>query len=439
MSQPRRRKPARREEFRRRLQVPLPSVPQIEARLHEVLNPALWTSRPALAQTRRLRERLLTLPVMVAIVLSLVWRRLSSLTDVLRLLAQEGLLWSEALQVSQQALSKRLVTLPAALFEQVFREAITAIRSQRQPRPWPKALEPLRGQFPAIWIGDGSTLEALWKRSAALKKAQSSHPLAGKLFMMVEVATHLPVHWHYDPDPHTNEKTIARQWLEALPVGGVLVFDLGLFSFPLFDAFSEQGKYFVTRLREKTRFRYRQLLSQGHHYRDSIIELGVYRSNPCRHPLRLVEVLWGTKWYRYLTNVLDPAKLPARGVCELYRRRWRIEEAFLLTKRLLGLSYLWVGGQNGVQVQIYATWVFYAVLSDLCQEVAVALGEPVEKISVEMVFRSLYHYSVAYRKGEAREIVAFLAQHAKLFGLVKRERQRHKLRALENLRVWGCA
>lgn len=438
---PRRRRSRRwptHEEFRRRLQVPLPPVPQIEARLHEVLNPALLTPRPALGETRRLRDRILTLPVMVAIVLSLVWRQLTSLAAVLRLLAEEGLLWTEALEVSQQALSKRLVTLPAALFEQVFREAITAIRSQRPPRPWPKELEPLRPKFPALWIADGSTLEALWKRTAALR-GREGQPLAGKLFMTVELATHLPVHWHYDPEPRRNEKRIAQQWLNELPVGGLLVFDLGLFSFPLFDAFTEQGKFFVTRLREKTRFRYLQCLSKGRHYRDSLVEVGLYRSNPCCHRLRLVEVHWGQQEYRYLTNVLDSEKLTARQVCELYRRRWRIEDAFLLTKRLLGLSYLWVGGQNGVQVQIYATWVFYAVLIDLCHEVAWALGEPVERISVEMVFRSLYHYSVAYRRGETRDIVAFLAQHAKLFGLVKRQRQRHKLRALENLRVWGCA
>jgi hypothetical protein len=36
----------------------------------------------------------------------------------------------------------------------------------------------------------------------------------------------------------------------------------------------------------------------------------------------------------------------------LYRRRWQIEEAFLLTKRLLGLAYLWVGGSNGHWCQL---------------------------------------------------------------------------------------
>ena len=89
--------------------------------------------------------------------------------------------------------------------------------------------------------------------------------------------------------------------------------------------------------------------------------------------MRLISVLWGKTWYHYLTNVLDPQQLSAREVCDLYRRRWRIEDAFLLTKRLLGLSYLWVGGTNGVQMQIYATWIFYAVLNDLCADVAIAL------------------------------------------------------------------
>lgn len=45
----------------------------------------------------------------------------------------------------------------------------------------------------------------------------------------------------------------------------------------------------------------------------------------------------------------------AQQVSELYRMRWRVEDAFLLTKRLLGLAYIWVGNTNGVQIQILAT------------------------------------------------------------------------------------
>src|SRR3989442_3052124 len=39
--------------------------------------------------------------------------------------------------------------------------------------------------------------------------------------------------------------------------------------------------------------------------------------------------------------------------------------------------------------------IFYTVLLTICQQVAQVLGEPLERISVEMVFRALYHYSRA--------------------------------------------
>lgn len=133
-----------------------------------------------------------------------------------------------------------------------------------------------------------------------------------------------------------------EQLLSALPPGGLLIFDLGFFKFPWFDEFTESGKFFVTRLREKTAYKVCRRLSQSTYYSDEIIEMGQYRSNPCRHKVRLVSVLWGKNWYYYLTNVLDPNQLSAQQVCELYRRRWRIEDAFLLTKRLLGLAYGWV-------------------------------------------------------------------------------------------------
>lgn len=80
--------------------------------------------------------------------------------------------------------------------------------------------------------------------------------------------------------------------------------------------------------------------------------MGLNHTDPCRHLMRQVSVLWGNIWYYYLTNVLDPEQLSPQQVCDLYRRRWKIEDAFLLTKRLLGLSYLWVGGTNGVQMLV---------------------------------------------------------------------------------------
>lgn len=62
------------------------------------------------------------------------------------------------------------------------------------------------------------------------------------------------------------------------------------------------------------------------------------------------------------------------------------------------------------------------MLLTICQQVAQVLGEPLERISVEMVFRAFYHYSRAVQCGETDDLVQFLAEHAKLLGIVKRWR-----------------
>ena len=224
-----------------------------------------------------------------------------------------------------------------------------------------------------------------------------------------------------------------------MPERGLLVFDLGFFSFLWFDDFTEQQKFFVTRLRQNTAYRTTHVLSASPYYRDELIAVGLPHSHPCRHPLRLVSVLWRGQWYRYLTNVLDPSQLSARHICELYRQRWRIEDAFLVTKRVLDLAYLWKASATGVQLQLYATFLFYLVLLNICQQVAQSLNEPLERISVEMVFRAFYHYSRALTRGETPDLVSYLVHHAKLLGLVKRQRKRHReIQDTEQV-VWGSS
>jgi hypothetical protein len=420
-------------DFRHRANFPAPAVEEIEESLMKALTPAVFAPMRMGDGKKKLRERILTLPVMTAIVVILVWRQLPSLSEALRMLAKEGMLWINGLEVSKQALSKRLETIPASLFGQVFNEAISVIRNNRCREEIPAELK----HFSAVWISDGSTMEALKKKLDKLKGEKT--PLGGKIMMVVEALTHLPVTTFYSEKSEANDKRFCERLLEMLPAAGLLIFDLGFFSFPFFDAFTEAKKFFLTRLREKTSYQVVKVLSYGARYRDEIIDMGLYRSNPCKHQLRLVSILWDQTWHYYLTNVLDPEALSGRQVCELYRRRWRIEDAFLLTKRLLGLSYLWVGSTNGVEIQIYATWIFYAVLIDLCHQVAEVLQLPLERISVEMVFRSLYHFSRAVQRGQKVELVSFLVENAKLFGIVKAIRKRHREAIVLNNLVWGMA
>jgi hypothetical protein len=336
-------------------------------------------------------------------------------------LEQEGLLWVEPLKVSKQALSKRLGSLPAQLMAQVFEQVIDRMHSSQTNMPVPRGWESVHQNFSALWIADGSTLEALRRKLKALQ--EKTTVLGGKMMIVVEAFNHRPIAAWYNSDAKVNDKTFANQLLARLPQQGLLIFDLGFFSFVWFDAFTQAEKFFVTRLRNKTAYQVSRCLSQGLFYRDEIIALGQYRSNPCQYPLRLVSVLWGKTWYYYLTNVLDPEQLSP-------------QQAFLLTKRLLGLAYFWVGGSNGVQIQIFATLIFYAVLNDLCSQVAVALNQPKERISIEMVFRGLYHFARALIRGDSNDVVNYLAEHHKLLGLVKAERKRHRENAALCSQIW---
>lgn len=58
-------------------------------------------------------------------------------------------------------------------------------------------------------------------------------------------------------------------------------------------------------------------------------------------------------------------------------------------------------------MQIWATWLFYTVLVDLGDAVADEVGVPFEYISLEMLYRGLYHFSVAYNKGKATDPVSY--------------------------------
>jgi hypothetical protein len=137
-----------------------------------------------------------------------------------------------------------------------------------------------------------------------------------------------------------------------------------------------------------------------------------------------IEVRSGKIWYSYLTSVLDPTVLSPYVVADLYRRRWRIEEAFNTVKRLLGLSDLWTGSLNGIQLQIWGTWLFYAVLVDLGDAVADELSFPFDRISLEMIYRGLYHFYVAHQKGLASDPVKyFAAPENQDLGVVKQQQK----------------
>jgi hypothetical protein len=88
-------------DFRRRVNVPAPETDEIRSRLISILTPGMFSPLRLLSQRERLRERVLTLPTMTALMLSIIWRQIGSLGEALRLVTEEGMLWAHPERISK--------------------------------------------------------------------------------------------------------------------------------------------------------------------------------------------------------------------------------------------------------------------------------------------------------------------------------------------------
>lgn len=413
---------------------PAPTNEALDAHLATLIRPAVFAQDDAYRRLG-LRERVLALPAMVAIVLTIIWRQVPAVSEAVRLLERDGVLWTPAVRVSQQALSLRLRSLPESLFAGIWATLAPTLhaRAAARTRPLPPVIARARAHYPRIWALDGSTLEELFKRGGLLRPEPGT-VLGGTLEAVLDLATRLPVHLWLERDPVGNDLRFLDRVKAALEPGTLVVLDAAYWAFPFFDWLTEAGCAFVIRARTVRAEAVVRVLHESAHVRDRVVRLGLYRSNPCTHPVRVVEVQVGGKWRPYLANVLDPAVLPAADVVDLYGRRWKIEEAFLVTKRLLGLSYLWSGAYNAIALQVWCSWLLYAVLVDLSDAIADELGQPLDAMSLEMTYRGLYHFTSAFHRGEATEPVAYLAAQPDL-GLVKR-RRKYRERRQATLDTW---
>jgi hypothetical protein len=397
-----------------------PSDEQIRERLTNIVHPATLAQVDYFRKLG-LRERTLGLIVMVGFVLDMIWRQISGVNEMVRLIQTESVLWVSPRKVSQQAFSQRLGSLPAPLFLNILLSVLPQMQQRWAERKRPVAPEIAWAQerYSAVQAVDGSTLDALIRKIGLLKDLPQN-PLAGKVTALLNLGSRLPSQIWYESDPKAHDQRFWSQILAALQANSLLIFDLGYLNFAVFAELTLAPVKFITRAKSNLVYTFERTLLHTARVRDSLVWIGPQDN---RQLVRLVEVLYGGKWYRYLSNELDPERLPTAYLVALYWQRWRIEDAYSIVKRLLDLAYFWCGAQNAVEMQVWATWLLYIVLVDLTDAVAEALNQPFAAISIEMVYRSLYFFTQAHTRGQADDVVTYLAANTKLLGIVKRTRK----------------
>lgn len=111
---------------------PMVEESTIASQLEALLTPAIVSQENSYRQLG-LRARILNLPLMVAAVLTLLWRDVAGVTELTRMLAREGFLWCRPTTVTQQAMSQRFLSFPAQLFEGVFKNLLRPFKNILAP------------------------------------------------------------------------------------------------------------------------------------------------------------------------------------------------------------------------------------------------------------------------------------------------------------------
>jgi len=402
----------------------MPTDEEMAARITEIVHPATL-AQVAYFHQLGLRERILTLPVMMAFVLSMIWRQIGSVLELTRVVQEESFLWAQPQpKLSEKAMASRLRTLPAELFWRVLAELLPLLQArwQQRERPLTPELAWARTRYREVVACDGSTLDALLRKVGLLAETVST-PLGGRMLALLDLCSHLPRRIWYEADAEAHDQRFWPQILPALQAGSLLIFDLGFTNFQVFAQLTQAQVTFITRAKSNLAHQVERTLLRSAAVHDELVWIG---GREQRQLVRLVQVLYQGKWYRYISNELDAEHLPAHYLVALYWQRWRIEDAYNTIKRILGLAFFWCGAQNAVEMQLAATWILFAVLVDLTDAIAETLKQRFTALSLEMVYRSLYFFTQAYHRGKATDVVAFLASHAERYGILMRQRNRDR-------------
>jgi hypothetical protein len=310
-----------------------------------------------------------------------------------RLLSQTGLWDFPRIPVSAEAVRIRLQRRGPATLQQLFGDVTAELTTQAAGD---ETLAPFAS---GVYALDATTLDQVARTLPALRGVPAGDDalLPGKLHTAFDVRRQL-FHAVMPTDlPRQREQVAAPDLVASLPVGSLVLADLGYFSFAWFDGLTEGGYHLISRWRAKTSYAVRHTFTDAHGVVDQLVWLGAHRADQAKHPVRRVEVHLGRSRYCYLTNVTDPAVLPPAQIVELYARRWDIERVFALIKRDLGLHLIWSAQWALILTQVWGVLLIAQIALALRAQIAARAGLHPFDVSLTLLLRELTHLA---RRGE---------------------------------------
>jgi hypothetical protein len=165
-------------------------------------------------------------------------------------------------------------------------------------------------------------------------------------------------------DGKSHDITAARQ-MHFQP-GTIVVMDKGYVDYDWWNQLSQQGVYFVTRLKKDLKWKElesRPVPQKSSILRDQIIEIRPYRRN---YTLKLrIVTMWDAEnqeEIQFLTNHLE---FGTTTIARIYKERWQIEIFFKSLKQLLRVKTFVGTSANALKTQIWTALIAMLILKYL--------------------------------------------------------------------------
>jgi hypothetical protein len=180
---------------------------------------------------------------------------------------------------------------------------------------------------------------------------------AVKLHLLLDHDGYFPTYAHIS-NGKKHDVTIARKI--SLPHGSIVAMDRGYNDYKLFASWTENGIYFVTRMKENADYKvvdYNLIPITGNVLYDQLIRLtGFYVQKNCPHILRRV-VVWDSENDREIALLTNHLKFGANTISAIYKDRWQIELFFKALKQNLKVKTFVGTTENALYIQIWTALI----------------------------------------------------------------------------------
>ncbi|TDM05122.1 IS4 family transposase, partial [Macrococcus lamae] len=283
----------------------------------------------------------------------------SQLFETESLRAVSDSVFSERLQetlgfesISYSQLSRKLSEVPTEIFKVIFTELLALIQKETHFNQKRKITTPLK-------IIDSSTLplNLHHHRWAKFRKTKSGVKLHLRLVHMADEDSY-PDHF-YLTNACENDQNHLELFVDDKEC--MYVFDRGYVRYQRFDQMTDDGYFFVSRLRKNAIHRVFEVFDTHEHGQiisDEMVVLGT-PENRTENIYRRVSVIDDKgKPLVLVTNRFD---LSPEEIGEIYKSRWGIELFFKWIKQHLNVSTFYGHSETAVSNQVYVAMIVYCL------------------------------------------------------------------------------